>query len=165
MAELADALDLGSSGRPCGFESHYPYHVGASFVSLAPTFFKSQSALTSLLLLSKSNPLRWVSIWLLNAIHAALLIIFRTSYELALYRLLRLFIFDIAHKSKRRSSAGGSSFSYFPMRISPTMHTTMPMICRREITSLYTSTPTTSRITAKAILATSDAALIFHPTR
>lgn len=22
MAELADALDLGSNGRPCGFESH-----------------------------------------------------------------------------------------------------------------------------------------------
>ena len=32
-------------------------HVGASFVSLAPTFFKSQSALTSLLLLSKPDPL------------------------------------------------------------------------------------------------------------
>ena len=25
MAELADALDLGSSGKPCGFESHYPH--------------------------------------------------------------------------------------------------------------------------------------------
>ena len=25
MAELADALDLGSSGQPCGFDSHYPY--------------------------------------------------------------------------------------------------------------------------------------------
>ena len=24
--------------KACGFESHYPYHVGASFVSLAPTF-------------------------------------------------------------------------------------------------------------------------------
>ena len=24
MAELADALDLGSSGRPCRFESCYP---------------------------------------------------------------------------------------------------------------------------------------------
>ena len=28
MAELADALDLGSSGQPCGFESHYPYQKG-----------------------------------------------------------------------------------------------------------------------------------------
>ena len=38
--------------------------VGASFVSLAPIFFcKSQSTLTPLLLLSKSNPLRWASIW------------------------------------------------------------------------------------------------------
>ena len=28
MAELADALDLGSSGQPCGFDSHYPYQKG-----------------------------------------------------------------------------------------------------------------------------------------
>src|SRR5699024_12413699 len=34
-----------------------PFHVGASFVSLAPTFFKSQSALAPLLLLSKPDPL------------------------------------------------------------------------------------------------------------
>ena len=26
MAELADALDLGSSGRPCRFKSCYPHH-------------------------------------------------------------------------------------------------------------------------------------------
>ncbi|MBQ9979951.1 MAG: hypothetical protein IJP23_02710 [Oscillospiraceae bacterium] len=32
-------------------------HVGASFVSLAPTFFKSQSALTPLLLLFSRDPL------------------------------------------------------------------------------------------------------------
>jgi hypothetical protein len=38
-------------------------HVGASYISLAPAFFKSQSALIALLLLSKSNPLRWASIW------------------------------------------------------------------------------------------------------
>ena len=25
MAELADALVLGASGQPCGFESHYPH--------------------------------------------------------------------------------------------------------------------------------------------
>jgi hypothetical protein len=31
--------------------------AGASSISLAPTFFKSQSALVPLLLLSKSNPL------------------------------------------------------------------------------------------------------------
>ena len=30
---------------PCGFDPHYPYHVGASFVSLAPTFLqKSERA-------------------------------------------------------------------------------------------------------------------------
>ena len=40
MAELADAQDLGSCGQPCGFDPHYPYHVGASFVSLAPTFLQ-----------------------------------------------------------------------------------------------------------------------------
>ena len=27
MAELADALDLGSSGQPCGFDPHYPYQL------------------------------------------------------------------------------------------------------------------------------------------
>ena len=26
MAELADALDSKSSGKPCGFESHHRYH-------------------------------------------------------------------------------------------------------------------------------------------
>ena len=39
------------------------FHVGASFISLAPTFFKSQSAFILLLLLSKSNPLGWASVW------------------------------------------------------------------------------------------------------
>ena len=32
-------------------------------MTLAPTYFISQSALILLLLLSKSNPLRWASIW------------------------------------------------------------------------------------------------------
>ena len=27
MAELADALDLGSSGRPWGFKSSHPHHI------------------------------------------------------------------------------------------------------------------------------------------
>ena len=36
MAELADALDLGSSGRPCRFESCYP-HRAAKAVN--PRFF------------------------------------------------------------------------------------------------------------------------------
>ena len=41
-----------------------PFHVEASFVSLAPTYFIiSQSALTPLRLLSKPNPLRWASVW------------------------------------------------------------------------------------------------------
>ena len=41
MAELADALDLGSSGQPCGFDSHYPYHVGAKFALLRRSFLPS----------------------------------------------------------------------------------------------------------------------------
>ena len=66
------------SGSECwGFESLRPYHVGASFVSLAPTYFISQSALTPLLLLSKSNPLRWASIW--GALWAALFTIIKIS--------------------------------------------------------------------------------------
>ena len=39
MAELADALDLGSSGQPCGFDSHYPYQLVAGDISLATSFF------------------------------------------------------------------------------------------------------------------------------
>ena len=42
---------------PDEFKSGCHLHVGASVISLAPTFFKSQSALILLLLLSKSNPL------------------------------------------------------------------------------------------------------------
>ena len=35
-------------------------HVGASCISLAPTFYKSQSALIPLLLLSDRDSLRWI---------------------------------------------------------------------------------------------------------
>ena len=45
-----------------GIYSVAMFHVGASSISLAPTYFISQSALMPLLLLSKSNPLRWASI-------------------------------------------------------------------------------------------------------
>ena len=44
----------------CGFESLQAHHVGASCISLAPTFFKSQSALIPLLLLSDRDSLRWI---------------------------------------------------------------------------------------------------------
>ena len=44
-------------------ESTLLHHVGASFISFAPTFFKSQSALMPLLLLSKPDPLRWAPVW------------------------------------------------------------------------------------------------------
>ena len=43
-----------------GFESPCPHHVGASCISLAPTFYKSQSALIPLLLLSDRDSLRWI---------------------------------------------------------------------------------------------------------
>ena len=39
MAELADALDLGSSGQPCGFDPHYPYHAGAKDALLRRFYF------------------------------------------------------------------------------------------------------------------------------
>lgn len=38
-------------------ETVHPFHVGASDISLAPIFYKSQSTLILLLLLSKSQPL------------------------------------------------------------------------------------------------------------
>ena len=59
MAELADALDLGSSGQPCGFDSHYPYHVGAKFALLRHFFYaygKKCHPPAPLLRLSKSTP-------------------------------------------------------------------------------------------------------------
>ena len=40
-------------GEGRGIYSVAMFHVGASYISLAPTFFKSQSALMPLLLLSK----------------------------------------------------------------------------------------------------------------
>ena len=49
-----------------GIYSVAMFHVGASSISLAPTYFISQSALMPLLLLSKSNPLRWASIWVFS---------------------------------------------------------------------------------------------------
>lgn len=52
-----------SCSNALGFEPPCPHHVGASYISLAPTYFISQSALIPPLLLSKSNPLRWASIW------------------------------------------------------------------------------------------------------
>ena len=55
MAKFGIALEWGSRGR--WFESSHSDHVGASFISLAPTYFIGQSALMPLLLLSKSNPL------------------------------------------------------------------------------------------------------------
>ena len=38
MADLADALDLGSSGRPCRFEAGYP-HIVSRFTRLGVSGF------------------------------------------------------------------------------------------------------------------------------
>ena len=78
---LLESMDIGSpTAQDCrvdGLDSSYPIldqlvtqtvnvdeldFVGASFISLASAF--GESLLISLLLLSKSKPLRWVSIWL-----------------------------------------------------------------------------------------------------
>ena len=45
------------------FESGHRHHVGASSVSLAPTYFIRQRALVPLRPLSGSDPLCWASIW------------------------------------------------------------------------------------------------------
>ena len=85
------------------------HHVGASFVSLAPTFFKSQSALTPPLLLSKPDPLPLGSGLVFGERYKSC-IATRTTSEQALYRLLRFFI-KIRARSRRCSSfprkAGG----------------------------------------------------------
>ena len=59
---FAKHLEISLGAIPRGFESLPLRHVGASFVSLAPTYFISQSALTPLLLLSKPDPLRWAPV-------------------------------------------------------------------------------------------------------
>ena len=40
LAELADALDLGSSGRPWGFKSLIAHHVAADFAVSKNRFFQ-----------------------------------------------------------------------------------------------------------------------------
>lgn len=55
MVKLANTLVLGASASACGFDSHYPHHVGASFASLAPIFCKNQSALKPMLLPSAKS--------------------------------------------------------------------------------------------------------------
>ena len=49
---------FGSGTESLHLESVHAFHVGASCISLAPTFFKSQSALIPLLLLSTREPQR-----------------------------------------------------------------------------------------------------------
>ena len=70
--------------KACGFESHYPYHVGASFISLAPTYFISQSALTPLLLLSNCDPLP-LSFGLVLPLRGAFIAHMKISVLTALY--------------------------------------------------------------------------------
>ena len=57
-----------TSSKTGGFfniiESCHPHHVGVSYVSLAPTFFKSQSVLTALLLFGR-NPLTLFVVYIL----------------------------------------------------------------------------------------------------
>ena len=62
------------------------------YIACSDFFYKSRSALMPLLLLSKSQPLRWVVIWFgqILWITASILFGLRMS-EQALYRLLRLF--------------------------------------------------------------------------
>ena len=43
MAELADALDLGSSGRPCRFKSCYPQYIKGCLHQFANSLFCSLS--------------------------------------------------------------------------------------------------------------------------
>lgn len=67
MAELADALDLGSSGQPCGFDSHYPYQARRKRHITCDELFhfiaKLHRALILLLLASKPDPLCWAPVW------------------------------------------------------------------------------------------------------
>ena len=50
-------------GEGRGIYSVAMFHVAADDISFAATFFKSHLSLILPRLLSKSNPLRWASIW------------------------------------------------------------------------------------------------------
>ena len=64
MAELADAQDLGScEAIRVGSTPATRTKSEQALYRLLRLFYKSQSALTPLLILSKSQPLRWVVIW------------------------------------------------------------------------------------------------------
>ena len=64
LVRRKSAAPLCGAPNPAGIYTVAMFHIGASVMSLAPTyFFISQSALILLRLLSKSNPLRWASIW------------------------------------------------------------------------------------------------------
>ncbi len=66
VVELADTLDLGSSAvRHAGSSPVIRTTSEQALYRLLRLFIKSQSAFTPLLLLSKSNPLRWALIWLI----------------------------------------------------------------------------------------------------
>ena len=45
---MVDALDLGSSGKPCGFESHVPYHSLADELIKAPLYNEAFGELTNI---------------------------------------------------------------------------------------------------------------------
>ena len=58
MAELADALDLGSSGRPCRFDSCYP-HIISRFTYLGVSGYYILGFCDSLMLRSIGFMLVW----------------------------------------------------------------------------------------------------------
>ena len=60
MAKFGIALEWGSRGLE--FESQHSDHIGASFIWLAPFFYKSRNTLMPLRLRSQSKPLRWVRV-------------------------------------------------------------------------------------------------------
>ena len=64
VVELADTLDLGSSGRPCRFKSCQAHHRRRSLRTAQKTRFRKSRVFFDCapgLLLSPSNPLRWAS--------------------------------------------------------------------------------------------------------
>ena len=77
----------GRSASPAQeFESLHLRHVGANVISFAPTFYKSQSALILLLLLSKPDPLRWAPVWC-RSMGGYFSFLAETSVLTALYRI------------------------------------------------------------------------------
>ena len=108
MMKLVNMLDLGSSAaRLVGSSPTTRTTSEQALYRLLRLFYKSQSKLTPLLLLSKSNPLHWASIWFWVQTWKLLasILLRCSSSSQATYRLRRAFFISLQNSSYAHSAA------------------------------------------------------------